>query len=76
MAGKRKKHKLTDIDEPTEEDIQSSCGKVEAMLTFNGCAGFDVPAPVSKTIYVSQGMRDQEAILLLDSLEAKKTGNT
>lgn len=53
--------------------MQLACDKVDAMFISNRRNGFDVPTPVAKTVYVSQGMRDQEAILLLESLEAKKT---
>lgn len=71
MLAKRKGCKL---DEPSDEEMKSSCDKVEAMFPTSDKEIFTTPVSLEHTIYIDQGMRDQQAILLLKALETKKTG--
>jgi hypothetical protein len=65
MLGKRRRG----LDEPSEEEMKSSCGKVEAMFSTSEKKNF-VPSFIPEsTVYRDQGMRDGEAIYKLKILE-------
>lgn len=53
ILGKRKGYNLTAIDEPTEEEMRSSCEKVDAMFDSRRRKEFDIPTPMTQTVYVS-----------------------